>query len=205
MTHGNLFVIAAPSGTGKTSLVKALVEETPGIVVSISHTTRAPRPGEQHGVNYFFIKEDEFRRMIERGEFLEYATVFGEFYGTSYRFVEATLKKGIDVVLEIDWQGMQQIKTVVPSSITIFILPPSLENLKDRLVKRNQDKPSVIEERLMDARETVSHIHEFDFLVINDDFSHALRDLTLLVEAHRLRQSNQAQKYADLLQVLRQE
>lgn len=199
MEMGNLFVIAAPSGTGKTTLVKALINEVSGLAVSISHTTRAKRPNEVNGVNYFFIEEVEFRRMIERGDFIEYATVFGAFYGTSHRWVEETLRKGIDVILEIDWQGMQQIKTLIPESISIFILPPSLDNLRERLVTRNQDKPQVIHDRLQDVKETISHIQEFDFVVINDDFTHALKDLTLLVKANRLLQRRQCQKYAKLV------
>jgi guanylate kinase len=199
MGYGNLFVVAAPSGTGKTTLVKALVTELPGVAVSISHTTRSQRPGEESGRHYFFIQEDEFRRMIEQGAFLEYATVFGAFYGTSLRWVENTLQAGIDVILEIDWQGMQQIKTLVPDSISIFILPPSLANLKDRLIKRNRDKPQIIEERLADVQETVSHMNEFDFVIINDEFSHALNDLKLVVQANRLRQPQQAHKYAQLI------
>lgn len=199
MGSGNLFVIAAPSGTGKTTLVKALVNELPKLAVSISHTTRAQRPSEANGVNYFFIDENKFHSMVEQGEFLEHATVFGAFYGTSHLWVEETLKKGIDVILEIDWQGMQQIKTLVPESISIFILPPSLDNLRDRLVKRNQDKPEVIQERLTDVKETISHIHEFDFVVINDDFSQALSELKLLVQANRLRQKRQSEKYRELI------
>ncbi len=196
---GNLFVIAAPSGTGKTTLVKALINELSGLAVSISHTTRAKRPNEVNGVNYFFVQEAEFRRMIEQGDFLEYATVFGAFYGTSHRWVEATLKKGVDVVLEIDWQGMQQIKTLVPESISIFILPPSLDNLRERLVTRNQDKPEVIQDRLADVKETLSHFQEFDYMVINDDFDQALADLKLLIQANRLLQRRQCEKYSKLI------
>ncbi len=199
MGWGNLFVVAAPSGTGKTTLVKALVTELPGVAVSISHTTRDKRPNEEEGTNYFFIKEEQFRRMIEAKEFLEYATVFGNYYGTSYQWVEETLKNKIDVVLEIDWQGAQQIKKLIPDSISIFILPPSLENLNDRLIKRNRDKPEVIQERLADAKETLSHIHEFDYVVINDEFTHALEDLKLIVQANRLRQKRQSQKYAQII------
>jgi guanylate kinase len=199
MECGNLFVIAAPSGTGKTTLVEALVNELPGVAVSISHTTRAKRPNESQGTNYFFVEEDEFRRMIANKEFLEYATVFGAYYGTSHRWVAETLQKGSDVILEIDWQGMQQIKKLVPESISIFILPPSLENLKERLEKRNQDKPEVIKERLADAKETLSHVDEFDYVVINDDFSHALNDLKLIIQSGRLMQRSQVKKYAKII------
>lgn len=202
MALGNLFVIAAPSGTGKTSLVKALVHELPGVAVSISYTTRPQRPGEENGINYFFISADEFARMVEQGEFLEYATVFGAFYGTSHRFVQEQLKKGKDVILEIDWQGMQQIKLLFPESISIFILPPSFVNLKERLVNRNQDKPHIIQQRLADASETVSHIDEFDYVVLNDEFAHALEDLKLLILANRLRQHRQINKYNQLIREL---
>ncbi|HSW70791.1 MAG TPA: guanylate kinase [Gammaproteobacteria bacterium] len=199
MEIGNLFIIAAPSGTGKTTLVRALVNGMPGLAVSISHTTRMKRPNEKNGLNYFFISEAEFRRMIEKGEFLEYATVFDAFYGTSALWVKETLQKGIDVVLEIDWQGMQQIKALIPSSISIFILPPSLDNLRARLVNRNQDKPQVIQNRLADVKETISHIHEFDYVVINDDFAEALSELKLLVQANRLLQRRQCERYTQLL------
>jgi len=202
---GNLFVIAAPSGTGKTTLVKSLLAELPNLAVSISHTTRAKRPNEEHGVNYFFIDEPEFRRMIEQGDFLEYATVFGAFYGTSHRWVEETLNQGIDVILEIDWQGMQQIKALVPESISIFILPPSKANLKDRLVKRNQDKPEVIQERLADLQETLSHIDEFDYVVVNDDFTQALGELKLIIQANRLLLRCQGRKYEKLVNDLSKE
>src|SRR5262245_24777909 len=138
---GNLFVIAAPSGAGKTSLVKALVDSMPNITVSISHTTRPKRPGELHGKNYYFVNNAEFQRMIDHNDFLEYATIFDNLYGTSKSSVEQTLKKGIDVILEIDWQGHQQIKRLFPHAISIFILPPSLKDLQSRLIKRNQDHP----------------------------------------------------------------
>ncbi|HLF66784.1 MAG TPA: guanylate kinase [Gammaproteobacteria bacterium] len=202
MKSGNLFVIAAPSGTGKTTLVKALVESLSDISVSISHTTRPQRPGETDGINYFFINEDQFRQMIENGEFLEYARVFGRYYGTSHQWVTEALKKGIDVILEIDWQGMQQITALIPESISIFILPPSLENLKDRLVKRDQDKDHIIQERMADVQETISHVYEFDYVVVNDDFTRALHDLELIVEANRLRQKQQTQRFAKLISEL---
>ncbi len=203
MENGNLFVIAAPSGTGKTTLVKALVSEVPGLAVSISHTTRQRRPNEENGLNYFFIQENEFHRMIEKGDFLEYATVFGNYYGTSHTWVEETLRKGVDVILEIDWQGMQQIKALAPDSISIFILPPSLDNLRARLVNRNQDKPQVIQERMVDVKETITHIPEFDFVVVNDDFTHALDDLKHIVQANRLLQRRQCEKYSKLISLLR--
>ena len=199
MENGNLFIIAAPSGTGKTTLVKALVSEVPGVAVSISHTTRAKRPNEKNGVNYFFVGEEEFRQRIEKGEFLEYATVFGAFYGTSQSWVEAMLKKGMDVILEIDWQGMQQIKILIPPSISIFILPPSLDNLRARLINRKQDNAQVIQDRLADVKETISHIQEFDYVIINDDFAQALSELKLLIKASRLLQRRQCERYTQLL------
>lgn len=196
---GNLFVIAAPSGTGKTTLVKQLIDSTDNIIVSVSHTTRQRRPAEQHGVNYFFTDENEFKRMIRDDEFLEYAKVFNSFYGTSRKTVEESLAKGVDVVLEIDWQGCQQVKRLYPDCISVFILPPSVDSLAERLVSRNQDKANIIQERLADARETVSHIPEYDFMIVNDDFAHAIADLQTIVKAQRLSQARQSKKYQDLI------
>lgn len=199
---GNLYVIAAPSGTGKTSLVKALTESLTHIAVSISHTTRSIRPGEKNGVNYFFVEKSEFKQMIERNEFLEYATVFENFYGTSKRWVDETLEAGTDVILEIDWQGHQQIKRLFPQSIGIFILPPTLTDLKERLINRNQDSAAIIEKRLADVRETVSHVNEFEYLLVNDDFDRALRDLQTIIAAGRLLTMAQLRKYARLISEL---
>jgi guanylate kinase len=196
---GNLYIVAAPSGTGKTTLVKALVDALPKISVSISHTTREKRPNEKHGTNYYFIDKSQFENMIEQGDFLEYATIFDHYYGTSKSWVEETLAKGIDVVLEIDWQGNQQIKRLFPDVISIFILPPTLQDLQNRLIKRNQDHPDIIKKRIADAKEAVMHIKEFSFVVINDDFSKALHDLTLIIEAGRLAEKRQLAKHATLL------
>lgn len=196
---GNLYIITAPSGTGKTSLVKALQERVPNVCVSISHTTRPKRPGEEHEKNYYFVNEETFLKMIERGEFLEYATVFHYFYGTSHTWVEEALTKGLDVILEIDWQGSQQIKLKFPHCTSIFILPPSLQDLSERLKKRNQDSPEVIEERLADARVTMRHVPEFDYVVINADFEHAVHDLKTIIEAGRLSQKRQLTQCAKLL------
>lgn len=196
---GNLYVIAAPSGTGKTTLGKALVDALPKITVSISHTTRAKRSNEMHGINYYFIEKPEFERMVAQHDFLEHAVIFDNLYGTSKRWVEETLQKGIDVVLEIDWQGHQQIKQLFPHSISIFILPPSLEDLRERLIKRNQDHPEIIKQRLADAKETVSHIDEFNYVVINDDFVKALDDLKIIIEAGRLSSRRQITKFAGLV------
>lgn len=200
---GNLYVIAAPSGTGKTTLVKALVDSLPKLTVSISHTTRTKRTNELYGVNYYFIDKPEFDRMISQQAFLEYATIFDHYYGTSKRWVEDTLAKGIDVILEIDWQGHQQIKKLYTNSIGIFILPPTLKDLQERLVKRNQDSPDTIRKRMMDVRETVSHLEEFDFVVVNDDFVNALRDLRIIVEAGRLTQKRQKAKFLRLINELK--
>lgn len=196
---GNLYVICAPSGTGKTTLVKALIDSIPNITVSISHTTRPKRPAEIHGVNYYFIDETEFHRMIDHHDFLEHATVFNHFYGTSHTWVEQTLASGVDVILEIDWQGSQQIQRLLPDCISIFILPPSLNALAERLLLRNQDKPDIIQQRLIDVKETTSHIAEFDYVVMNDDFNQALHDLTTIVEAGRLLQKRQTLKFSKLL------
>ncbi len=191
---GNLFVIAAPSGTGKTSLVQALVERTPGLTVSISHTTRPKRPSEKDGINYHFIDEKQFKEMIERKEFLEHAIVFHHHYGTTQAWVKETLAKGLDVILEIDWQGCQQIQALFPDCISIFILPPSLSDLEERLKKRNQDKHDIIQARLKDATETIKHIHEYQYLVINADFDQAVRELQHIVLASRLLRRRQALK-----------
>lgn len=201
-SHGNLFVVAAPSGTGKTSLVKALTDAMPEVTVSISHTTRTQRPAEVHGVNYYFVGQDEFRRMIKMGEFLEYALVFDNLYGTSRKWVAETLAAGFDVILEIDWQGAAQIQHMFPDSISVFLLPPSLQVLAERLLHRNQDSSGVIQQRLADVREATSHIHEFDYVVMNDDFNKALDDLKTIVKAARLREKRQTQRYGTLIMEL---
>ncbi len=199
---GNLYVISAPSGTGKTTLVKTLVDSIPNITVSISHTTRPKRPAEVHGVNYYFITESELNQMVKHDDFLEHATVFNYNYGTSRAWVEETLSRGIDVILEIDWQGAQQIQRLIPSCISIFILPPSLEALAQRLTQRNQDDVTVISKRLSDAQETISHVSEYDYVVLNDDFDTALNDLKTIVLAGRLAQHRQMKKLAPLLKEL---
>jgi guanylate kinase len=196
---GNLYVIAAPSGAGKTSLVKALVDGMPKITVSISHTTREKRPNEVDGVNYHFVDKTAFEKMIQREDFLEHATIFGNFYGTCRNWVNDTLQKGIDVILEIDWQGHQQIKRIFPNAIGIFILPPSLDELRERLERRNQDHAETIKQRLDDAQDTLSHVYEFNYVVVNDDFVSALHDLKTIVEAGRLLQKQQLSKYQHLM------
>ena len=199
ISHGNLYVVAAPSGTGKTTLVKALVESTSTIIVSISHTTRPKRSNEMHGIHYYFIDVSTFEKMISQHEFLEHAIIFGHHYGTSKSMVEETLAKGIDVILEIDWQGHQQIKQLFRDAIGIFILPPSMTDLRERLIKRNQDDPKIIQKRLADVKEAISHINEFNYVVINDDFTTALHDLKTITEAERLRLPQQAKKFSHLI------
>jgi guanylate kinase len=197
--RGILYVISAPSGTGKTTLVKALVDCMPYITVSISHTTRPKRPAEMHGINYYFIDESEFQHKIDSHDFLEYATVFGNHYGTSKRWVEETLTAGIDVILEIDWQGGQQIQHLFPDSISIFILPPSVTDLYQRLIKRNQDNIDIIKQRIADVRESTRHIQEYNYIIMNDDFSAALDDLKTIVQTGRLIQRRQTIQYKTLL------
>ena len=196
---GNLYVISAPSGAGKTTLVKSLVESVSDLTVSISHTTRPRRPAEIHGTNYYFIEEAEFHQMTESDQFLEHATIFNHSYGTSRLWVQETMAKGIDVILEIDWQGCQQIQEIFPECICIFILPPSFEALDKRLRSRNQDKPEIIKQRLTDAKAATTHIHEYDYVVLNDVFETAVDDLRHIVLAGRSLQRNQTIKYADLI------
>lgn len=196
--HGILYTVSAPSGAGKTSLVKALLDQCPALTVSISHTTRAQRPGEINGVNYHFIDHNTFIDMTGRGEFLEQAEVFGNLYGTSQRWVKDTLANGRDVILEIDWQGAQQIRRLMPESIGIFILPPSLEALLQRLNGRGQDDSAVIEKRMAQAHDEITHYSEADYLVVNDQFDKALADLAAIVRAQPLQSRNQR----DALQAL---
>lgn len=196
---GTLYVIAAPSGAGKTTLVKALTDTLTHITVSISHTTRLKRPDEIDGVNYHFVDKAAFEAMLKHGDFLEHASVFDHLYGTSKSWVETTLAKGDDVILEIDWQGHQQIRSLFPDAISIFILPPSIDDLRQRLVTRNQDHPDIIEKRLADVRETVSHIGEFDYVVLNDQFEIAVSELAAIVKSERLRNKAQCARYVDLI------
>ena len=179
--RGRLFVIAAPSGAGKTSLVRALMEREPGLRFSISYTTRKQRPNEIHGRDYFFVSREEFDRMVAAGEFLEHATVFDNSYGTSHRQVEASLEAGQDLILEIDWQGAQQIRRALPECHSIFILPPSRAELERRLRGRGTDSEEVIQRRLRDAAGDMGHWREFDFVVVNDDFETALAGLQAIV------------------------
>lgn len=188
---GNLFVVAAPSGAGKSSLVKALLELDSHLAVSISHTTRAPRGQEQNGREYWFISEAEFRQMVDRGEFFEWAEVHGNLYGTSRAAIEARIAAGDDVVLEIDWQGALQIKKLFPHAVLIFILPPSWDELLQRLKRRGEDGDDVIERRMANARVEVAQARHFDFVIINALFETALFDLKAIVHAQRLKYAAQ--------------
>lgn len=202
MTPGNLFTISAPSGAGKTSLVEALVAGLKDIRVSVSHTTRRQRPSEQHGVHYHFVELPEFDRMLGQGEFLEYAEVFGNKYGTSQRWVEDTLAAGTDVILEIDWQGAAQVRRLLPEATAVFVLPPSRETLRARLTGRGQDGEDVIRRRLDGAVQEMSHCGEADYLIINDDFTTAVAELQAVVIARRLRLERQLRRHDALLSEL---
>jgi len=198
-TTGTLYIVSAPSGAGKTSLVKALVDAQPQVRVSVSHTTRTMRPGEVDGVNYHFVSREDFLARLERNEFLEHAEVFGNLYGTSQRWLEDTLAEGFDLILEIDWQGAQQVRRLMPQAKSIFILPPTQEALRQRLNNRGQDSDEIIDKRMREAVSEMSHYVEYDYLVINDDFAHALIDLQSIFRANQLIQKTQQQRHARLL------
>ena len=205
----NLFIIAAPSGCGKTSLVEALIKKTKNLCVSVSHTTRPPRPDEVNGINYYFVSINEFEEMIKNNAFVEHATVFDNHYGSSTKLIREKLDEGVDVILEIDWQGARQVKENMPNSVSIFILPPSKEALLGRLQQRAQDNDATINKRMSDAKNQMQHFNEFDYLIINDDFNSALNDLNLIIcrpgkasERFRLSLSEQSKKYIKLLEKL---
>jgi guanylate kinase len=202
VTTGTLYIVSAPSGAGKTSLVKALIDSEAQIRVSVSHTTRAMRPGEVDGVNYHFVNREQFQAMIDKGELLEHAEVFGNLYGTSQRWVEQTLAEGFDLILEIDWQGAQQVRKLMPQARSIFILPPTQEALRHRLTNRGQDSGEIIERRMHEAVGEMSHYVEYDYLLINDDFAHALSDLKAIFRANQLLQGPQQQRHGGLLSEL---
>ena len=185
--NGSLFIVAAPSGAGKTTLVNVLVKALPDISISVSYTTRKMRPQEQDGVDYHFVSLDEFKTMLKQGDFLEHAKVFGHFYGTSRLWVAEALRQGQDVILEIDWQGAEQIRTQFFETKSIFILPPSLEILETRLQKRHSDNVMFVKERMNEAKEQISHYKEFDYLIFNDKFEDALEDLKSIIRSQRLR------------------
>ncbi|MCU7843768.1 MAG: guanylate kinase [Candidatus Thiodiazotropha sp. (ex Monitilora ramsayi)] len=199
MTRGTLYILSAPSGAGKTSLLKALRERDGALHVSISHTTRSMRPGEEDGLHYHFIDKVRFEEKVEQGDFLEHAEVFGNYYGTDETGVRDQLASGQDTVLEIDWQGAQQVRRRFPEAVSIFILPPSPEALYDRLSNRGQDSESVIRGRMDQAVCEMSHYGEFDYLVINDDFDQALDELAAIVVSQRLRISPQSERHAEML------
>lgn len=199
MTTGKLYIISAPSGAGKTSLVKQLLAEMPRLAVSISHTTRPMRPGEIHGQDYFFVSVAEFQALLEQQAFLEHAQVFDNFYGTAQQTVTDHLNQGLDVILEIDWQGARQIKQRLPDSLAIFILPPSIAVLQQRLTSRGQDDEAIIARRMRDAVTEMQHYDEFDYLVVNDDFATALAELKSIITANRLIRNRQQAALQPLL------
>ena len=205
----NLFIISAPSGCGKTSLVEALLKKSNNLCVSVSHTTRLPRPDEINGINYYFVSINDFEKMIKNNEFVEYAMVFDNYYGSSGQLIKDKLEEGVDVILEIDWQGARQVKSNIPNSISIFILPPSKESLLGRLQQRAQDNAATIKKRMSDAQNQMQHFNEFDYLVINDDFNSALYDLNLIIcrldntsKRFNLSLSEQSKKHKKLLKKL---
>ncbi|MEM5549002.1 guanylate kinase [Pseudoalteromonas fuliginea] len=201
-TRGNLFILSAPSGTGKSSLINALLKKHTDMKVSVSHTTRSPRPGEENSVHYHFVSTDEFKALIEKSDFFEWAQVFDNYYGTSKQAIESQLDAGIDVFLDIDWQGAQQVRKIMPSVQTIFILPPSKKELEQRLNNRGQDSADVIAGRMAQAQSETSHYNEYDFVIVNDDFESALADIEIIVMAQRLTLKAQEDRHQVLLNSL---
>ncbi|WP_144392870.1 guanylate kinase [Pleionea sediminis] len=197
--QGTLYIVSAPSGAGKTSLLKAVLENAENIIVSVSHTTRPQRKGEEYGVDYHFIKMETFQRMIGNGSFLEHAEVFGNYYGTSKEWIDKKLSSGIDVILEIDWQGARQVREKMPEARSVFILPPSREALEERLQGRGQDSQEVIDKRMAAAKEEMSHYKEYDYIVINDDFEQAKQELKSIFIAERLTAKHQIRRNAQLI------
>ncbi|MCE9632672.1 MAG: guanylate kinase [Methylophilales bacterium] len=198
-TSGHLFIVAAPSGAGKTTLVRALLKADPRIKLSISYTTRPPRPGEADGVDYHFVNEEQFLAMMKAGEFLESAKVHGGYYGTSQAWAENVMRQGDDLLLEIDWQGAAQVRKIFPNAVSIFILPPSEDALRERLNKRGQDSDEVIARRLANAHEEIQHVAEFDYVIINTVFDDALRDLQAVFLTQRLRVEKQLVRHAAVI------
>ena len=196
---GALFIVSSPSGGGKTSLVKALLEAEPEVLLSVSYTTRPPRPGEVHGRDYNFVTPPEFQRMLEAAEFLESAVIYGNHYGTSQKWVEAEVARGHDVLLEIDWQGAQQVRKLMRQAVSIFILPPSLEVLEARLKGRAQDTPEAVARRLAAAREEISHVSEYNYVIINEVFDRAALDLRSVFRAERLKLARQVARHGQLI------
>jgi guanylate kinase len=204
LSQANLYVVAAPSGGGKTSLIKALLERDSQVSLSVSYTTRSARPGEKDGVHYHFIDEPAFAGLIEKNALIEHAEVFGHQYGTGRETVKELLHAGFDVLLDIDWQGARQIRKSFPACCTIFILPPSMETLRNRLGSRGQDSEDVIEARMLEARDEIAHSSEFDYLIINDDFDKALADLQSIIRHRKLHRPGQQKLYDDLLAELQE-
>lgn len=202
MSKGKLFIVTAPSGAGKTTLVTKLVRMDDNLRVSISHTTRPARPGEEDGVDYYFIEKPEFMGMLSDGDFLESAEVYGYHYGTSQHWVNQQLEQGLDVILEIDWQGAEQIRNLYPDSCAIFILPPSIESLTERLQERAQDDSDTIENRMQQARSVIEHVAEADYVVVNDVFDDALADIRAIVRTQRLTVTIQQENLSQLLSSL---
>ncbi len=196
---GNLFIVSAPSGTGKTSLVKALLQTDIDLSLSVSYTSRLVRPGEAEGCDYYFVERKMFERMLEHGEFLESAEVYGNLYGTSQKWIDKAIASGQDILLEIDSQGAQQVRSIFSNTVSIFVLPPSLEILETRLRNRNQDCQEVIARRMAAARQEISRVSEYDYVIINENLDEALRDLTCIVQAERLRMAAQLVRYHDLV------
>ena len=199
MAKGESFIVSAPSGAGKTSLVDALIRENDRLCVSVSHTTRSKRPKEQDGINYHFIEKVRFLSMLEAGDFLESAEVYGHHYGTSKKWVTEQLEEGLTVILEIDWQGAAQVRAQFPQSCYIFIVPPSLEALTDRLRKRAQDDDAIIARRMEEARDVMQHVTDADFLVVNEDFATALEEMRAIIQARGLRVEAQQARLRPLL------
>lgn len=199
---GNLFIVSAPSGAGKTSMVNALLDSNKEIALSISYTTRAPRPGETDGKDYHFVSRDKFLQMAQHGDFLESAEVYGNLYGTSQSWIKKELASGHDILLEIDWQGAAQVRKLMPQAISIFILPPSLASLESRLKGRGQDSTEVIARRVQAAQEDISHADEFDYVIINDKLDEALRQLSAVIISAGLRRNSQLARHASLINQL---
>ncbi len=198
-TLGNLFIISAPSGTGKTSLVKALLQTDIDLSLSVSYTSRLVRPGEVEGRDYYFVERKMFEQMLEHGEFLESAEVYGNLYGTSQKWIDKTIASGQDILLEIDSQGAQQVRRIFSNTVSIFVLPPSLDVLETRLRNRNQDCQEVIARRMAAARQEISRVNEYDYVIINENLDEALRGLTCIVQAERLRMATQLVRHHDLV------
>ena len=200
--RGTLFIVAAPSGAGKSSIVNACLARDANICLSISYTSRAPRPGEHDGEHYNFVGREEFQRMIDAGDFFEHALVHGDWKGTAKKAVDARLAQGRDVLLEIDWQGARQVRERVPDAVSVFILPPSRDALDQRMRKRGQDSEDVMARRLAAAREEMSHYDEFDYVIVNEDFDTAVDEMCAIFTASRLRREIQAQRHAGLVAAL---